>query len=88
MGSVTDENGRSLETPLTFLTTDQTYVAEIYADAADASRESNPLALNIKQALVDNSTIMTLQLAPGGGQAIRFRRATVKELDSLTPYRP
>lgn len=82
LGSVTDENGRSLEAPLTFLTAGQTYVADIYADSADADWESNPLALDMEQVLVDSNTVMNLQLAPGGGQAIRFRPATDQEMDS------
>jgi len=88
LGSATDENGRTLETPLNFLTAGQTYVAEIYADAAGADWESNPLALSIEQLLVDSSTIMNLQLAPGGGQAIRFRPATAEEMESIAPYQP
>jgi alpha-glucosidase len=88
LGSATDENGRSLETPLTFLTADQTYVAEIYADAAAADWESNPLALTIEQVLVDSNTVMNLELAPGGGQAIRFHPATAQEMESVAPYQP
>jgi hypothetical protein len=36
LGSVTDEVGRSLEAPLSFLDRDQQYVAEIYRDSDDA----------------------------------------------------
>jgi alpha-glucosidase len=88
LGSVTDENGRSLSTPLTFLAPDQTYVAEIYADALEANWDSNPLAIDIQQVLVNNETVMNLQLAPGGGQAIRFRPATATEAESLPFYEP
>jgi alpha-glucosidase len=88
LGSVTDENGRSLSTPLTFLAPDQTYVAEIYADALEANWDSNPLAIDIQQVLVNNETVMNLQLAPGGGQAIRFRPATATEAESLPFYTP
>jgi alpha-glucosidase len=86
LGSVTDENGRTLETALTFLTAGQAYVAEIYADAADADWVSNPLALDMEQVLVDSNSVMNLYLAPGGGQAIRFRPATDEEMDSIAPY--
>lgn len=88
LGSVTDENGRTLEKPLTFLTAGQPYVAEIYADAADAHWESNPLALTIEYLLVDSQTTMILQLAPGGGQAIRFRPATAVEVETMPAYKP
>jgi alpha-glucosidase len=88
LGSATDENGRTLATPLTFLTADQTYVAEIYADAAAADWETNPLALTIEQVLVDSKTIINLELAPGGGQAIRFHPAIAQEMESIAPYQP
>jgi hypothetical protein len=29
---------------------------------------------------------MNLQLAPGGGQAIRFRPAAAEDMDSIEPY--
>ena len=73
LGAITDENGRVLKTPLSFLDRDKTYVAEIYRDADDADWESNPTAYVVEQAEVDANSIMTLRLVPGGGQAIRFR---------------
>jgi alpha-glucosidase len=88
LGSLTEEHGRSLYYPLTFLSPDQTYVAEIYAVALEANWDSNPLAIDIQQVLVNNETVMNLQLAPGGGQAIRFRPATATEAESLPFYTP
>lgn len=75
LGSITDEAGRTLEAPLTFLEPDRAYVAEIYADAAAADWETNPQAIDIREVPVDHETVLTLTLAPGGGQAIRFRPA-------------
>ncbi|MFQ5605605.1 MAG: glycoside hydrolase family 97 protein [bacterium] len=86
IGSITDEQGRTLETQLTFLDADRKYVAEIYADAADADWETNPLAIDISKALVDRLTTMRLKLAPGGGQAIRIRPATEEETNRIQPY--
>ncbi len=82
IGSITDENGRTLTAPLTFLKTDQKYVAEIYADAPDANWASNPLALNISKVLVDRDTTLRFTLAPGGGQAIRLRPATAADIEA------
>lgn len=76
IGSITDENGRTLDLPLTFLAAGRQYVAEIYADARDADWQSNPLALDISKAEVDRSTTLRLTLAPGGGQAIRLHPVT------------
>ena len=86
IGSITDEQGRTLETQLDFLDADRKYVAEIYADAGDADWETNPLAIDISQALVDRSTTLSIRLAPGGGQAIRIRPATDEEAHSVSPY--
>lgn len=88
VGSVTDQEGRTLETPLTFLQPDVPYVAEIYADGADADWQRNPLAIEISQALVDRDTTLQLRLAPGGGQAIRLRPAGDDEVGRIPPYRP
>ena len=72
LGSITDEVGRTLETPLSFLDRDRTYVAEIYRDAEDADWKTNPTAYEVDEQEVDANTVLTLRLAPGGGQAIRF----------------
>lgn len=76
LGSITDENGRTLEASLSFLEPNRKYVAEVYRDADDADWKSNPLAIDITQFLVDSNTKLELKLAPGGGQAIRFRPRT------------
>lgn len=88
IGSITDEEERHLSAPLTFLEPDQNYVAEIYADATDADWESNPLAIEIYQALVDHNTTLQLNLAPSGGQAIRIRAATEEESKQIPAYDP
>jgi len=77
LGSITDEEGRTLEAALDFLDPGTTYVAEIYADGPSADWETNPLSIDIRETLVDQDTTLTLRLAPGGGQAIRLRPATV-----------
>lgn len=86
IGSITDEHGRTLETQLTFLEADKQYVAEIYADATDAHWESNPLAIDISEFLVNRNTTLRLRLAPGGGQAIRIRLATTDEANRVPHY--
>ncbi|WP_397546242.1 glycoside hydrolase family 97 protein [Rhodothermus marinus] len=72
LGSITDEHGRTLQAPLSFLEPGRRYVAEIYRDAPDADWRTNPLAIEITRQIVDASTVLTLRLAPGGGTAIRF----------------
>lgn len=75
LGSITDEEGRLLEARLGFLDPNKQYVAEIYRDGPGADWESNPYDIEIERIPVDNSMTLTLRLAPGGGQAIRFRPA-------------
>jgi alpha-glucosidase len=72
LGSVTDEQGRTLEAPLTFLDPDRSYTAEIYRDTDDADWQTKPLAYTIENLKVDSNTVLPLRLAPGGGEAIRF----------------
>jgi alpha-glucosidase len=86
LGSITDENPRTLEATLDFLTPGVTYVAQIYSDGAGADWKANPYPLDINQYLVDSNTKLTLDLAPGGGQAIRFYPASPEEMGSLPKY--
>ena len=72
LGSITNEDGRTLEAHLTFLDPGKKYIAEIYADGPNANWKTNPYSLDIYKKLVDSNTILNLKLAPGGGQAIRF----------------
>jgi alpha-glucosidase len=88
LGSITDEEARQLETRLGFLTPGMTYVAEIYSDGDGADWETNPYVLDIDQYLVDSTTLLKLDLAPGGGQAIRFYPASSEEAVSLPGYQP
>ena len=80
LGSVTDEHGRTLETPLSFLDADKKYIATIYRDGPEADWETRPHDVEIVHSLVDRSMTLSLRLAPGGGQAIRFREATADEV--------
>ena len=85
LGSVTDESGRTLEAPLDFLAPERSYVAEVYRDAEGADWEENPLAIEIVRGIVDRGDVLKLRLAPGGGQAARFRPATAEDLRTISP---
>jgi alpha-glucosidase len=75
VGAITDEEARTFEVPLSFLPAGRSYVAEIYADGPDAHWLTNPLPVAISRQNVTASSRLTIQLAPGGGQAIRIRPA-------------
>lgn len=70
IGSITDENGRSLEISLDFLDEGRTYKAIIYKDGEDAHWDDNPLSYEIVEKEVNSESSLEIELAPGGGQAI------------------
>ncbi len=72
LGSITDEHGRVLPVPLGFLEPGLRYRAEIYRDGEGADFRSNPFAFARETREVTSADALTLVLAPGGGQAIRF----------------
>lgn len=75
VGAITDEEGRTLDVPLSFLTPGRRYVAEVYADGPGAHWRDNPLPVAVSRKPVTSATRLSLPLAPGGGQAIRIRPA-------------
>ncbi len=72
VGSITDENGRLLEIPLSFLDAGKRYRAEIYRDGDNAHFQKAPFEIAIETRDVSSSDTLTLRLAAGGGEAIRF----------------
>ena len=76
IGSITDEDGRTLEAQLSFLDAGREYDAYIYADERNADWKDSPYMIDIRKERVDSSSILKLELAPGGGQAIRLSPVT------------
>jgi len=72
LGSITDEQPRTLTVPLSFLDEGRRYTATIYRDGADAGFEGNPASIEIETRVVSSADTLAVKLAPGGGQAIRF----------------
>jgi alpha-glucosidase len=72
LGSLTNEESRTFEIPLAFLEANTTYEAQIYADAEGISWDKNPVQVAISAKEVESTDILELQLAAGGGTAIRF----------------
>lgn len=71
LGAITDENARELSVPLSFLGKGK-WLAQIYSDAADASYETNPTAVDYTEREVSAKDVLDLRLATSGGTAIRF----------------
>lgn len=73
LGALTDENARSFDVPLSFLNYNITYEATIYRDANDADFEKNPEAYVVEQRTLTRDDTLKINLARGGGVAVRFR---------------
>ncbi|MFL6575477.1 MAG: glycoside hydrolase family 97 catalytic domain-containing protein, partial [Povalibacter sp.] len=72
LGSVTDELARKISVKLDFLDAARRYRAQIYRDGDGADWKNNPQAIAIESRDVTREDTLSLALAPGGGQAIRF----------------
>ncbi|MCA9796203.1 MAG: glycoside hydrolase family 97 catalytic domain-containing protein, partial [Candidatus Eremiobacteraeota bacterium] len=68
IGSITDEQARSLSIKLDFLEPGKTYQATVYRDSDQTAK--NPEAYQIDQLEVKTGQTLKLELAPAGGQAI------------------
>ena len=75
LGAVGDESARTMMVKLDFLSPGRRYTAQLYrdADGPDGSDyRTNPHAIVIETRTATSGDTLTLHLAPGGGQAIRF----------------
>lgn len=70
VGSVTDENSRTLKISFDFLDTEREYEAIIYSDGESAHWDTIPTSYSIEKIKADSNTELNLNLAPGGGTAI------------------
>jgi hypothetical protein len=73
IGAITNEQGRTAKLPLSFLPAGRSFEAVIYQDGKDAHWESNPKSYLVTQQKVNNKTVLSIPLAPGGGVAIHIR---------------
>ncbi|MEX0845571.1 MAG: glycoside hydrolase family 97 protein, partial [Balneolaceae bacterium] len=72
LGGITNEDARDINIDLDFLEAGKTYEAHIWADGEDADWETNPYPLERTTQEVTADDVMELNLAKGGGVAIRF----------------
>lgn len=78
IGNVSGEKGFTSNFTFSFLDPGKTYVATIYADAANADYKTNPQAYTIRKVLVSNKSHLVQKSAPGGGYAISIVEAKGK----------
>ena len=74
LGSITNEEPRAMEVKLDFLPEGETFQATLYRDASDAHWDENPAAYEMEEMEVDASTILPVELAPGGGIAVSIMK--------------
>ena len=73
VGAVGDGQARTLALPLRFLDAGRAYEAQIWRDSDQADyRNAHRFDLVVEKRTVHASDTLTLKLAPGGGEAIRF----------------
>jgi hypothetical protein len=72
LGAITDENPRTTEIKLDFLSPNTKYKAIIYQDGKTAHWQTNPINYEIKTETVTSKSKLKLVLAAGGGTAISF----------------
>jgi hypothetical protein len=70
IGSISDENERTLKINLDFLDAGKSYKAILYLDGEDADWNMNPTSVKIEERMVNKESEIELYLAPGGGAAI------------------
>jgi hypothetical protein len=83
VGNVNGFEGRTGAVKFDFLEPGKTYLAELYADRADAHFKTNPQAYQISKVAVDSKSVLRQFSAPGGGYAIRIREASKEELKGI-----
>ncbi|WP_293309112.1 glycoside hydrolase family 97 protein [Pedobacter sp. UBA5917] len=72
IGAITDENARKTKIALSFLDKDKSYIATVYADAKGADWKEHPELYKITKTKVTSASVLTLELAPGGGAALEI----------------
>jgi alpha-glucosidase len=74
IGAITNERPRTVNVALAMLDPGIRYLAEVYRDGDDAHWDTNPYALEVERLTVGRDSVLELQLAAGGGAAVRLRR--------------
>ena len=79
LGATTNDEARNVDVKLDFLDPGKTYVAEIYRDGEGAGDVGDArFKIAIEKQKVTSTDSLTLKMAPGGGEAIRFVADTAK----------
>lgn len=74
IGSLTTRESRTLNLKLDFLKPGAKYIARLYEDTPDTHFLDNREAYQVRQLDVNSESIVNVELAPGGGNAIRIEK--------------
>lgn len=80
LGAMTNEQGRTLDVSLSFLGAGA-WIVHSYADGEPA-QPPNQTPVEVQRLQIDARTRLQLQLAPAGGQALRFEKQLSAEQDA------
>lgn len=83
VGNVNGETPRTSTVSFDFLERDKTYIATIYADAANAHYKTNPQAYTIRKVVVTSKSKLSQRSAAGGGFAISIVEADKMQVKGL-----
>lgn len=72
LGTITDENPRTTEIKLDFLSPNKKYKATIYKDGKNAHWQTNPKSYEITTQTITGKSKLKLNLAASGGAAVSF----------------
>jgi alpha-glucosidase len=70
VGTLTNNDGRTLKVPLSFLPAGKKYIATIYSDDPKVATKTK---VKVEKKKVDSKTVLTVSLMPSGGQAVWLR---------------
>lgn len=87
VGGITDENARTANFTLDFLTLGKQYVATLYADGKDADYKENPTSYQIKKGIVTNKTKMSVKEARSGGFALSLIEAAPADKKTVKKWK-
>lgn len=73
LGSITDEEARTININFDFLDDDKEYDAIIYRDGNDAHWDKNPTDIVIENLVINSTVTKKFELAAGGGLAISMK---------------
>ena len=87
VGGITDENARTANFTLDFLTPGKQYVATLYADGKDADYKENPTSYQIKKGIVTNKTKMSVKEARSGGFSLSLIEAAPADKKTVKKWK-